>query len=522
MARALVPVTITTTFEAEFSAGVWTDITDDVRLEPPPRWDWGIQGDGVLDLVASPGTIEIGLDNSANNSGGASGYYSPDHASVRSSGFDIGMGLRVKQVYGGVTRYKKYYVLSIEPTADTFGEQVTYVRGVDWMEYGAGHRLTDVAVVTDAASDAVFQAIVDALSIAPENTSKDTGTLTYLFALDQVKADRETALSAFQKLAQSGLDRVYLTRDATDGETLVFENHSTRLENTAAAETFDNDSSGSFRAKRTLDRIINVVDVGIPSRRVDEDATTVLATLDDDDVPVIGIGETVTLYLDYRDPANEAQSMSGVDEVDPVATTDYLGNAKSDGSGADLTADLSVVATFLSTQVKLVITNGTSPSQNIYLTHLQVRGKGLYSYKEKHARAEDSSSITAYGERFQSVRMPWQHSESVAQEVANLIRDLRADIVTGAPEWSYWATRHDELADAALALDVGSRIGIDEDLTGISDADGSGWWINRVSNEWVEKTALFVTYGLEYAPVSPDYFTLGSSALNGSDILVPF
>src|SRR3990167_10875564 len=65
----------------------FTDLVEDVR--PPAHFEYGITGAGPEDLVAGTGIGRLTLDNSARNSGGALGYYSPGHVSKR-SGFDDG------------------------------------------------------------------------------------------------------------------------------------------------------------------------------------------------------------------------------------------------------------------------------------------------------------------------------------------------------------------------------------------------------------------------------------------------
>ena len=99
-------MTVTYDYDVEAYLGsAWTSILTDVRTAPPSVLSRGLSGCELADRVADVGTLDFALDNSAGNSGGKLGYYSPDHANLR-AGFGIGMKTRLKVVYGDKTYYK--------------------------------------------------------------------------------------------------------------------------------------------------------------------------------------------------------------------------------------------------------------------------------------------------------------------------------------------------------------------------------------------------------------------------------
>ena len=66
--------------------GVYTDVSADVLSDLTATY--GISGGGPTDRVASTGSMQFQLNNSASNSAGLVGYYSLGHANAR-SGFDL-------------------------------------------------------------------------------------------------------------------------------------------------------------------------------------------------------------------------------------------------------------------------------------------------------------------------------------------------------------------------------------------------------------------------------------------------
>jgi hypothetical protein len=112
--------------------------------------------------------------------------------------------------------------------------------------------------------------------------------------------------------------------------------------------------------------------------------------------------------------------VAGVDMAIPLASTDYLMNANADGSGADLTSNFTVLATYGSTQVDYEITNNSATTPG-YVTKLQARGRGLYDYDPLEAEERNEGSITAIGESGVDLDMAYQSEITVAVAVAEFL-----------------------------------------------------------------------------------------------------
>src|SRR5262245_22310894 len=132
----MTPVYALPILELEFpgTPPAWVDVTRDVRADTPIRLEYGIQGAGPTDRVASTGALTFALNNAANNSARTVGYYSPNHPSVR-AGFGIGMGVRLSFLYEG-TRYYKWRgtLQSIQPSPGVYGNKRVLCTAVDWMD----------------------------------------------------------------------------------------------------------------------------------------------------------------------------------------------------------------------------------------------------------------------------------------------------------------------------------------------------------------------------------------------------
>lgn len=130
--------------------------------------------------------------------------------------------------------------------------------------------------------------------------------------------------------------------------------------------------------------IINKVTVVLKPRR--KESTQVVWTYFD--VPKqIDAGDTLTIWANFDSPVFNV--------VTPVATTDYTGNSNSDGSGANRTADISIVITKFGTSSKLEIEN--TSGTNLFLTLMQVRGEPATESSAVLIESEDTTSISRYG-----------------------------------------------------------------------------------------------------------------------------
>ncbi len=105
--------------------------------------------------------------------------------------------------------------------------------------------------------------------------------------------------------------------------------------------------------------------------------------------------------------------------TDPVANTDYVANAASDGSGADMTSDISIVTTAFARNAKLVITNANSGAA--HLTLLRLRGTPAEITNPIKKYFEDGASISKYDRHEIVIENDFINNESFAKYLAKTI-----------------------------------------------------------------------------------------------------
>jgi hypothetical protein len=185
----------------------------------------------------------------------------------------------------------------------------------------------------------------------------------------------------------------------------------------------------------------------------------------------------------------------------PTANWDFAGNAAIDGSGADLTGNLSIVATTFATTVKFDVTN-TSASQAVYLIEpggttgpkLRIRGKGVY---DRGPQTYQASSPQAYGTRPIDIDMPYQSDPNIGQSGAEYVVASYKTLSDQVMQITFAANDSGAHMLLALTVEPGDRVLVTEPVTGISAITAT---VQAIELDVTEK---FMTVKLDLAPVSP-------------------
>jgi hypothetical protein len=475
-------------YEAEFSGvdGGWTDISADVLERPYPTAEYGITEVHPLAKVADIGALDLYLNNSIANSGATAGYYSPDHASVR-SGFAPGIRLRmgltqiqelVDHTARNITDHSGNYIIlrpiptqykfagelaRAKPDAGAKGPRRTACEIEDWMGFATRTRTERIAIQTDQRMDEVITTMLANVNRQPFATSLATSKSTLPYSLDTTRDERTSIAAELNKLALSEFAPIYPKGDDSTGNVLTAEQRYSRA--VIASSATLNDTMVELEIDHGLDLVFNRIRATVHPRKVDDAATTVLFSLAG--TPDVGAGETITIVGRYRDPAQEAIRVGGTAMVTPVENTDYEMNTAADGSGTDLSSSFSVTATYGGNSVEYVITNNHASSTG-YITLLQARGKGVYDLSPITIEVEDSTSIAAYGDRLLEFDMPYQTSITVAKSCANHTLGVWKDPQGVPRRCSFYGNASDSLMTAGLTVEPGSKVTITETQTGIN------------------------------------------------------
>lgn len=507
------PVVPTVSIEVELSgsgAG-WTVLTDALK-GVGLKIRHGIQGSGPTDLVASTGTATFTLKNDATNSGLKQGYYSLYHANKR-TGWALGIGCRIRLTDPTTltvwTRFQGR-IDEINPTAGRYGEQQVRVTAVDWIDEAARWALSpSIMEQVNQRGDLILQAIVAQMPSQPVATSYDAGHEAYPYALDTSAYARQPALSEFGKLATSELGPIYVKANGT----LRYESRYQRMLDTTSDWTIGDTDLRGLTLPSKRDEIINTVRTITHGKIVDALPTTIV--YDQSNVIALGASASKTLLGPFRDPVTGEEI--GATAIQPcTATTDYLANTAADGTGANVTSSLSVTVTSGSAGAQFVLTNGTAAT--MYVTQLQLRGKGVYDHGTTQHQARNTTSITSYGERVVSLDMSYQDNDEVGQGAADYLLAKFKDPLAQVRTITVLGNTAAKLTQL-LTRDISDRLTISETLTGVSGS----FYINAVELRVLPSGYLEGTYTLATA-TNPfgSVFVLEVSALNGADGLAGF
>jgi hypothetical protein len=434
----------------------WVTASNDLRLDVQPiQISDGIRGNSPTDRVASPGSCVFVLDNENT----VLGTYSPDHGSV-ATGWGEGTAIRLKATVSG-TDYWLFtgWVRSIVPAAGKFRERTVTVRATDWFDEASRKKTKSLDLQENITTD---QAVLYVMQQAETQTldksmSTDPDTLTYVFDNGR---ERTTALSEFQKLANSSMSFIFLDRLGTFGERLRYQSRYDRVLDTTVQLTLNNTMT-ALEVERTKDNTYDRVKVSGHPRDVGA-APEILATLNN--TLYVGAGMSETFDLDYRDPNSQNVTVGGKNMIDPVVSTDYEFSSTV-GGGGDLNANLTPSVIFWARAARCTVTN--SGAAGGYVTKFNLRGTALRMYDPVTSIAEATNPSSDQELDFDLV---YQDNPLKPKDFAGV---LLAGWGSDTPHTTVGKVSFDGNRDAttlgkALGLQVGQRIAIVETVTGIN------------------------------------------------------
>ena len=408
----------------------WTALTADVRIGlQPVEVSYGIRSSSPLDRVASTGTMTWALNNSASNSGTAAGYYSPGHTAAR-SGWDIGIGVRLKITYDGTSYYKfRGTLISVDPTAGKT-EQAVICQAVDWMDEAARTRIHGIGIQTDKRSDQIIDTIVtSSVTRQPPAKSLATGISSFVTSLDNMEDTKTPVLTALNDVTVSELGFLYVKGDTSTGGVLTFQDRHARSKSSTVG-SFD-ETMAALDVRRDRADIANRVYVVVHPRTTAGSASVLWEITTTNSVPSIPAGETIQITAPFRESTSDARSyrVAGTSVVTPVAGTDWIANTAEDGSGSVITSDVAVtLATTAANAVTFnIVNNGTVTA---YLTTLQIQGTQVSDVSETVMAAADSTSQTDFGEVDVRVDMKYESRTgsfafNIAEWLLGVLKDPR-------------------------------------------------------------------------------------------------
>ena len=468
---------------ALYNATQWTDITDHLASDDI-YISYGIKNHRPESRVAETGTIRFSLLTTP--PGQSTGYYAINSANKR-SGFDYRIPVRSKQVYGSVTRYKKGLLETINTEPGLYDGQITVCEALDWMDISARED-AEVSLQANVLSSNLFHAIVDSVSKQPAIREVATGVSTFTYAMDNISGD-DKILTALNYLALSEYGLIACKRDSTFGETLLFESRQTRSTVNARLVTLDNTMHELELPGSATDILNSIKTVAFP-RSIS--TSIVLAKIDSPIATPVQPGEYAEFFLDYTDPTQRDTKIGGINEITPVATTDYTMNTAVDGTGANATADFTVTIGTFGSRVRFRATNnGAVPA---YIRTMQVRGDGIYSYNPITSRSQDADSIEEYDENVALIEMLYESNPVTSESIGAFILNIFKDPLAHVRVVRFVANQTDALLTAGISGEISDRVGVAETVNGLTAA--TEYHINGIEHEINEQEQVIVSWWL--------------------------
>jgi len=485
-------VDVVQTIEAEFTGSVWTDITPDIVSVGVVSWKRGIWGNGPFDRIAGTGELTFILNNSANNSGGKLGYYSPEHANAR-SGFEIGLPIRVKCVYDLTTYYKFYGLMSSsKPDVGQYKNRYVNVTVLDYMNIMANYKLQQLQVQTNKRPDEVLTTVIAALPIAPLDTNYDADPDIYTRALHTERDESTTARTVAQKLAVSSYSHIFPIGDSTGGETLRYQDRHSRITDTTIALTLTN-TMVNMSVERNVSKIYNTIKTTTFPVEINADATLYTSQREITVQP----GLTTIFTANYTDENGAGRRLTGSENwVTLVGNTHYRASASEDGSENDLTDDCSVNMDWGSNSAVVEITNNAAVVMYVNLFFLA--GDALLLYDPVIYETTDSASQLLHGDRVLDYQMPYHDNYNTGVDFGNHLLARHKDPIDEVVEVEYIGNTSDIFMTAAMEVEIGERIKLVEMVTGMSRE----YFINGIE-QTKKKDILRIRYAVERASSDP-------------------
>jgi hypothetical protein len=497
----------------------WQDITSDVISDT--TCSYGIRGNGPKDRIANTGTLSFYLRNDAGNLGGKIGFYSPYNSNSK-SGWRTGLPVRLTI---GCFDYEfvKFYGHISNMQSDNSDNSRVKITCVDWLDYANNHPI--VAPVIQYSKNAAegIDAVLATMPIQPLATEFNTCETTFPTIFDITKSNTK-ATSEFNKMVLSEYGFLYLK----SGEKLVLEGRKTRnASNTIKKTPVSKINSGSLKINgggylllNTGDRIkinaaqelifdnsmidldvsygtnlINHVAAKSYPRRVDTSNVVLYAQ---SDTMTLEPGETKSNIRGmYSDP-NGGNKVNAKSIETPISGTDYIMNARADGIGTNLNANLVITYNAGAESVIYSVTN-TSAVKG-YILKLQFKGLGIYTYTTTEDIAESEDSINTYGYADIGIEMKYMDDSNQARSIANIILNQEKNPRLVLNKINMIANSSDFAMNAFLYSDIGDLIYVKERKNGVDGyyyIQGADFFINNtkksIGYSWILKDAFVMT-----------------------------
>ena len=458
----------------------WTNIGGDIVSAI--KCNLGFSDGDPLDRLAPGSDMRFDLDNIAS-------AYNP------SASFYKGQKIRLRICYGSLSKIKFFgYIDHIGLDVGTWGARQAHVICIDWLALAAKTPVRAIPSLTNTTIDIAANTLIAQMQNQPEVKSFEIGEIILPSVFDQITTN-STIYSELQNLVMGEFGYIYM-RDG--GQTLKVESALSRSGDGSDYKTFGyylpdgvatdfllEDGSNFLLEDGTNFRLEGEPTAGSFASNFGEEYTNIainhgdnltnkistsavpttiggaLAVLYPFDIAngskafIVPSSGSVTFQGQYKDPVAGGAQISGSSMVTPVVTTDWKFNSLANGTGTDLSANISISFVAGQSGFKAIITNSGTAG---YITKFNVRGVPVYRYSPVETVTQDQRSIWDYGDySMQFTRQYGQSSDDVQPFIFRmLMRDRKPRTIYSNPKFQAF-DKVDHLV-GFLSLDIGDQI----------------------------------------------------------------
>lgn len=359
------------------------------------------------------------------------------------------------------------------PIVDRTTRQAS-IHCMDFLTYLFDRSIDSTVMYENLKTDQILDNLLQELGLIPDQYSLDEGfNEVVFFYVEKGQKFGEIV----KKLMEAELGSLYMDELGV----IVFKN---RLSETSGVtKTFNSDNIIDYSIQGE-DTIINVVEIKANIRKVQD--RQVIFTLSEK--PVIMDG--TSLFFQFQDP------VTSMDDVEF-----FTANSLEDGSGTDLTSNISVTSFDLfSTSVKVTFANSGADA---FLTSLTLYGTPATAETKIYLPITDEPSIAQFEERIMTIENDYIQSNDAANSLALSILNYYKD----------YANTIELSVQGSYAQQLGDQIHVE------IDSINADYRITKIVN--ILEGARFTQRLTARIYNIPAFFTLDVSILDGPDVLSP-
>ena len=253
---------------------------------------------------------------------------------------------------------------------------------------------------TDQRTDQLMQYLAWAAGLGITEYSFETGTLTIPFAWFN---DEESIWYWMKKIAEAENGRIFFDNNGI----LQFWNRDHYINNQTPVFNYTFDSNiSSLSFDISSNKVVNHVIVKAKPRQ--EQVNQIIWILQG--YETIPANSSLDYEVSVDDPCTVINQ--------PTANADYLANTQSDGSGDDRTSSVTITEFNATAQKATMKINNTHPTDEVYITFFQVKGKPATVIHEMEVEVKDTESTEIYKDKVLEIENDYIQDADDAEALA--------------------------------------------------------------------------------------------------------